>query len=126
MFQETGKGNVSLDEHRIPEGKETIPFPYRRLIGVQDVFFSGEGRNQHQQGGFRKMEIGNQAVKDFKAVAGINEDVRPAASGPDDAVFISGRFQRAAACSPDGDNASSGGFCIIDQLRLGFLYDIEL
>lgn len=61
------------------------------------MVLAGERGHQHQQRGFRKMEIRDQGVHGLEAVSRIDEDVRPAAALPEHAVIIGGRLQRTAA-----------------------------
>ena len=79
---------MSLDQHRISKGKEPIPLLHRLFIGSQHMLPSRKGGNQHDQSGFRQMEVGDQGVQHLEAVARIDENIRVAAARFHLAVLI--------------------------------------
>ena len=114
-----------FDHHGIPKTEESVSFLHRFLIGSHNMFFSCKGRNQHQQRGLRKMEIGDQSVNRFKFIAWINKDLCPATSGFYDSVFSGCGLQGTAAGSSHGNHSSTVFLCVIDQFRLIFLHNIK-
>ena len=64
------------------------------------------------------MEIGNHAIYRFKCIAGINENLCPAASCMNDTIFICHRFQ----CSGAGSTNSNDSAAIFS----GFIHDCRL
>ena len=64
-----------MQQHGIAVGKEPVLLVNRMPIGRENSVLAGEGRNQHQQGAFRKMEIGNQSIDAADPVARKNEDL---------------------------------------------------
>lgn len=52
----------SQDQHRIAEGKEAVLFLYGNFIGSHGLFVAVEGRDQHDEGAFRQVEVGDQAI----------------------------------------------------------------
>ena len=71
------------------------------------------------------MKVGDQGVHDLKFVSRVDEDLGPAASCFQDAVFVGGGFQGAAAGGADTDDAASGGFGVVDEFGLVFFYHVE-
>ena len=97
------------NQHGIAKTEESVPFPYCLLIGMQDIFPIGKGGNQHDKGRLRKMEVRNEPVHYLKAVARIDENIRPCTSGMENAILIGIRFNcPAGGCSRAND--SSSGF----------------
>ena len=113
-----------LYKHRIAEAEKTIPLSHCFLICLHNRLFIRERGHQHQQGGFRQMEVGDQGVHDLEMVAGVDEDFGPAASCFQDTVFVRGGFQGSAAGGADADNTATGGFGIVDKLGLVFFYHL--
>ena len=77
------------------------------MIGGQNVIFPGERGDQHDQRGLRQMKIRQESVHHLKPVAGIDENIRPAALRPDAAVLRGSRFKGSAARRPDADHPAS-------------------
>lgn len=90
------------------------------------MFFSGQGGDQHDKGGLREVEVGNQAVYDLEPVTGIDENIGPAASRLSDAVLCGGGLQRTEARSSDGNDLPAFFLCLIDESGLILLHHIEL
>jgi len=85
-----------MDKHGVAEGEETVLLLYRLLICRQDMLTARQGGHQHDQGGFRQVEIGDQGVRGLEVVAGIDEDIRPSGAGLHGAVLPRPGFHRAA------------------------------
>ena len=64
MFWAFGRAGAegSQDQHRIAEGKEAVLFLYGNFIGSHGLFVAVEGRDQHDEGAFRQVEVGDQAI----------------------------------------------------------------
>ena len=68
-------GKDSENEHAITVGVEAVFLFNRLAIGLQGQFATCEGGNQHDEGGLRKVEIGEQGVDGFEAIGWMDEDV---------------------------------------------------
>ena len=83
-FSQFKQGNYVIqlnNNHRISKGEEPIPLLHCHFIGMHNILFPSQRGYQHDQGGFRKVEIGDQTVDHLELVAWINENLSPAASG---------------------------------------------
>ena len=49
-------------QHRIAKGKEAVLFLYGNFIGSHGLFVAVESRDQHDEGAFRQVEVGDQAI----------------------------------------------------------------
>ena len=67
---------LSKDRHSVAKREEAVFFPYRRFIDGQDFFPSRQTGNEHNQGAFRQVEIGNQPVHTFHFIGWIEENFR--------------------------------------------------
>ena len=74
---------------------------------MQHVFASGKGGDQHNQRALGQMEICDQRVHRLEAVAGIDEDIRPAGALGEAAVLGCKGFDRAAGGGSDADDPSA-------------------
>ena len=105
---------TAANEHGVAEAEEAILLLYRDLIGVQRVFTTAKGGNQHNQRAFGQMKIGNQRVDAPEVIAGINKNIRIAALRGQKTIFIGSGFQRAAAGCAHSNNPSA---CFFGSLR---------
>ena len=71
------------------------------------------------------MEVGDQAVQQLEFVARIDEDIGPAAPGPQVPVFICRGLDGPAAGGPHADDTAALLLCPVDLLSLALLYLIE-
>lgn len=80
------------------------------FIGRFEIFPVGESSREHEDGRFRRMEIGDEAVDDLEIEARINKDIVLtegfASFGPE--------FERASDSGADGDDAMTGGLSFLD------------
>ena len=53
----------SRDEHGVPEAEEPVALPHRLLIGGQHMFPSCQSGDQHDEGGFGQVEVGDEGVQ---------------------------------------------------------------
>ena len=74
-------------------------------VGGAHAVQPGEGRDQHEQGRARQVEIRHQPAGDGEAVAGADEDVGRPVEGPDGAVRGRGALDQAEGGGADGDHA---------------------
>ena len=58
------------NQHRVTEGKETIPFLYRFAVRREDGLAVGKSADQHEKGAFGQVEVGDQGVDRLEPVAG--------------------------------------------------------
>ena len=72
MFWAFGRAGAegSQDQHRIAEGKEAVLFLYCNFIGSHGLFVAVEGRDQHDEGAFRQVEVGDQAINVLSVTGG--------------------------------------------------------
>src|SRR5690606_9351786 len=61
-------------QHRVAVGEEAVAPFHRVAVGGEDPLLAGEGRDQHQQGALRQVEVGHQRVHAAHLVAGEDED----------------------------------------------------
>lgn len=98
-----------MQQHGIAVGKEPVLLVNRMPIGRENAVLAGEGRNQHQQGAFWKMEIGDQGIDAADPVARENEDLGIAGKRFDRSID-NRRFQRTQHRGPDRDDTATTGF----------------
>ena len=79
LFRALGEGLGALDEHGVAEGEEAVLLFDGCLVGAEDEVAAGEGADEHDQGGFWQVEVGDDGVDDLEVVAGVDEDTGPAA-----------------------------------------------
>ena len=63
------------DEHRISEGEKPVALLHGLTVSGHDGFVACEGGNQHDQGAFRQMKVGDQAVDYVKLIAGLDKNI---------------------------------------------------
>lgn len=85
---------------------------------MHNILFPGQSGHQHNQGRFRQVEIGDQAIDHLEFVAWIDENLGPATSRLQDSILSCGRFQCTAAGSSNCDHAAAVFLGVVDQLRL--------
>ena len=78
------------------------------------MIIAGKRRNQHDQGAFRQMEVGNQRIDALELVTGIDEDICPAFCLADFTEEGRDTFQRPAAGSADCDDTAAVFLGFID------------
>lgn len=81
------------------------------------MVFAGEGGDQHDQGAFREVEVGDEGVYGFELVAGVDEDVRPAGLGGEGAVGAYQGFQGTAGGGAHADDAAAGCLGLVEDIR---------
>src|SRR5688572_12375004 len=91
-------------QHRVTERVEPVSLADRLPVGVEHEFLTRERTDEHQQGGFRKMEVRQQGIDHPKVVPGENSQRGPAVVGLDGAAFPGDVFQRPDDGSTNGDN----------------------
>ena len=90
------------------------------IVGGFEVVPAGESGGEHEDGGFWRMEIGDESVNDFEFEAWEDENV----------VFAFGfagfapEFESARDGGADSDDAVAGGFGLLDGGD-GFFWDVE-
>ena len=78
------------------------------LIGAADVVVAGKSADQHQQGGFGQVEVGEKGIDDAEAVAGGDKEAGVAGVWRKIAARRCA-FQGAQGGGADGDNAATAG-----------------
>lgn len=90
------------------------------IVGRFEMIPASKGSGQHENGGFWRMEVGNQCVDDFELEARVNKDI----------VFAFGfagfapEFESARDGSTDSNNTMTGFFGGLDCFDGGF-WDME-
>jgi hypothetical protein len=74
-------------------------------VGFEDEVAGGEGADEHHQGGFGEVEVGEQGADGFEFEAGGDEEVGFAPGGNDFAVVAGDGFEGAHGGGADGDSA---------------------
>ena len=67
----------SADEHGVAVGEKAILHFHGLGIRLKHPFPARQRRDEHQQRGFRQMEVGDQAIKDMKPVSRPDKTVDP-------------------------------------------------
>ena len=101
------------DEHGITKTKKSVSFSYSFFISLQHMLPACEGADQHDQSGFRQVEICDQAVHRLKMITRINKNRSVVAAGVDDPVLIRRALNSAAAGRADADDAAA---CLVGRL----------
>ena len=103
-----------VNQHGIAKTEESVPFPYRLLIGMQNIFPRRKGGHQHNECRLRQMKVRNKPVHDFKTIARIDKNIRPCTSRMENAVLIGIRFNCPAGGCSRADNSSTGFLRAVD------------
>ena len=74
---------VSNYEHRIPKAEEAVFLFHSYLIRGHGLLIAVEGGNEHDEGAFGQMKIGDEAVDHLELEPGIHENVRLPLAGAD-------------------------------------------
>ena len=78
---------MSLYKHAIAIRVEPICLLYGIFIRCQGLLASGEGRDQHDEGRFRQVEVSQHGADQPKFESRVDKDVGFAALGDDAAIF---------------------------------------
>lgn len=113
---------VSNYEHRIPKAEEAVFLFHSYLIRGHGLLIAVEGGNEHDEGAFGQVEVGDEAIDAVELDARIQEDGGVSAASLDLAVLGGDGFQCAAARGADCDDAVPGGLGLPDALG-GLLAD---
>ena len=105
-----------------PKGEEAVFFLYSFGVGMQDMFPSGQSGDQHNQGGFRQMEIGDQPIQHLKAVARVDKDIGPPCGFLQRTIFGSPTLNGTAGRGTHTDDPSPVLLGLVDDPR-GFRWD---
>ena len=81
------------------------------------MFPAHESGNEHDEGAFGEVEVGDEGVYTLEFVGRIDKDGSIAAAGAKKTVFVGDRFQRADGGRPDGDDAPALPLGGIDDVR---------
>ena len=65
---------LPIDEHRVPEGEETVFLFDRFFITMKGPFSAHEGRDEHDQRALWQMEVGDDPINGSILVSGIDEN----------------------------------------------------
>ncbi len=89
------------------------------VIDAAHPLYPHQRGNEHQQRGFRQVEIGHQPVGDTETVTGIDEDVGGTPPWPHLAILPRRTFDQSKGCRPDRDHAPPGCAGGVDLGRRG-------
>src|SRR5689334_25341625 len=70
----THHSSLPFNKHRIAVAVEAVALIDGVAVRAANIIHAAERGNQHEQGGLRQVEIGEQALDDVKAVAGRHEE----------------------------------------------------
>lgn len=100
----------------------------RVTVGAEYEVAPGESADQHEQGGFRQVEVGEQGAHHPEFEAGIDEDIGFAVAGSDVPVggMAGDEFQGTDRRRSDGYNAPAGIEGAIDLGRRGIRDEVQL
>ena len=62
LFRALGEGLGALDEHGVAEREEAVLLLDGGLVGAEDEVAAGEGADEHDQGGFWQVEVGDDDI----------------------------------------------------------------
>ena len=86
------------------------------VVGMEDVFASAEGADQHEQGGLREVEIGEHGAHCLEFEAGVDEEVGSGGTRENGSCAEANRmFEGADGGGTDGDDAARGEESLIDR-----------
>ena len=109
------------EEHAIPVTEEMEFCLDGLLVGGEDFFAGAEAADEHEEGGLREVEIGEESVGDFWRLWGIEEDARASAGGLDEAGAWDGAaFQSAHGGCAHAEDSFALAVRLIDEIG-GFL-----
>ncbi len=106
-----------LNEHTIAEAEKAVFQLHRLPIRRHHLFFVVKSGDEHEQRALGQMEVGDQGVHGFEAVAGVDEDPRVTAQGRDVSVLVGHALDRAAGGRAHADDPSAGDFTFVDDAR---------
>jgi hypothetical protein len=111
-----GIGLVSKDEHGVAVAEESIALLDRCGVGAQDAVASsepagiGEGADEHEQGGFGQVKVGDEGVDDPEPERGMDEEAGFTGGGEEPVGLLRGDvFEDAHGGGADGHHAAVGG-----------------
>ena len=64
---------ASFDEHAISVGIEAVASADGVIVGMQNIFFPGEGAYEHKQSRLRQVKIGEHGMDGSEFESGIDE-----------------------------------------------------
>ena len=86
-------------------------------IGCAHALQPGKGRNQHEQGRARQVEIGHQDIHGLEAVAGGDEDRGIAGERRDRSILAGGALQEPQGRRANRDDPPAPRPCLVERLR---------
>jgi len=107
---------VSENQHAITIGIEAICLFNSLPVCFEDKVLSGKGGNQHDEGGFRKVEVCQEEVHDVKCLGWVNKDVCFIPDRFDFTVFTEAAFQGSDRSGAHGEDASAILFPAVDGM----------
>jgi hypothetical protein len=85
------------------------------FVGAQNVLFSGEGADEHQQGGLGQVEVSKHRFDDSEFMAWINEEISGGSTRNDGScTHANGVFKSSNRCGADRDDAARITESLID------------
>src|SRR5690606_38102922 len=112
----------SFDEHGIAVTEKAIPGLDGMRVGAPYGFHAGQGRHEHEQGGLRKVEVGQQCVHVMEAIPRSDEQARVTLDVSGDFIvgdLRSGGFKRSHTGCADCDDASARSACFTNGFQRG-------
>jgi len=104
-----------LNQHAVPVGVKAVAFGYGVVVGAEDVFFSSQCADQHQERRLGQMEVGEQSLDQLEFVAGVDEEIGFAGAGLE-FTPLCGVFESADRGGAYGYDAAGLAACLTDLL----------
>ena len=80
------------EETGVAEAKKPIPPLHRLPIYGKALLAADEGGDEHDEGAFGEVEVGDEGVDALETIRGIDEDGSIAAAGTQEAVLVGDRL----------------------------------
>lgn len=81
------------------------------------MFPARQGGDQHDEGGFGQVEVGDEGVQALEPVAGVDEDIGPPGLHRQRPILVGEGLNGAARGGAHADNPSPIGFGLVHQIR---------
>src|SRR5690554_615918 len=105
----------SQKQHAVPKTKKAVALGNGMVIGTENSFPVCEGADQHEQGGFGQMEIGNQGIYHLKPISGVDKDISPTGTSVHLTPFIGQGFQHPYGSCAHGNHPAARPPAVVDH-----------
>jgi hypothetical protein len=98
----------SNDEHAVAVGIEAVAFTDCLVVGLQDELAIGKGADEHEEGAFGQMKVGEEGIDHLELVGWVDENVSAPLGGFERGRVAAEVFEGAGDGRPDGDDSLGG------------------